>query len=137
MTKEFLHDKKGLVIDSYGQGNAVVDLIKSYGGEAELIVLGANDIDEAMFGEGLSFVIVHNYTFKDKDVLLKARKQGIPILLIKRTIIPEQHEEYYEKMYNELLENGVTIEETVEDIEQLRYRYRMAAIYLNKQFNKI
>lgn len=130
MTKEFLHDKRGLVIDSWDQGMPIIGLIERYGGTADLKILNANKLDEAILSENLSFIIIHNYSFEDKEVLVRAKEQGIHILLIKRNIIPPQQEEEYEKMYKDLAGKGAVIKES-------NYRYKTANIFLNEVFNKI
>jgi len=107
-SERYLEGKTGIIIDSFELAGFFPNYVEGLGGKVRIIEFVPDDLQDDIENESIDFLIVHNYSIKDKNTLLKIREMGVELLLIIRKIIPPEQKKEHKLMYKELKDQGVS-----------------------------
>jgi len=112
-SERYLEGKTGIMIDSIDVTGYFRDYVERLGGKARIFQFIPDNLQDDIENESIDFLIVHNYSIKDKNTLLKIREMGVEMLLIIKKIIPPEQKEEHKLMRKELKEQGVSFGDSI------------------------
>lgn len=75
---------------------------------------------ELLVQEGITFIIVHNYLITQLESILRIKKMGISVLLLKRTLVPPEQVDEHERLCQQLRTSGVTIGKSSHRVTEIK-----------------
>ena len=115
-----LENQKGLVIDSIVASNYLIEYVESRGGSLSLLEFFDEDIVSVLNQEGITFIIIHNYLIAQLESILRIKKMGIAVLLLKRTLVPPEQADEHERLCQQLSKSGVTIGKSSHRVTEIK-----------------
>jgi hypothetical protein len=96
----------GLVIDYVRGESPFTDFARSKNATVTYMTSVPKNLLELILTKHFSFVVVHNYDLNDEKVLKSVLDAGIPLLLIKRDMVPEQLKLHFFAFHKRLFHAG-------------------------------